>query len=99
MVNNLRVMITARDDWDDELYTQVWDMKERLLDFILGFGNGVWSEIRVVPETEAGLEAFRTLLIKGGYSAGRQPDSQTTLFQEGDECWAGFIFLNPKPNE
>ncbi len=99
MISNLRVKITARDDWDDELYTQVWDIKERLLDFILGFGNGVWSEIRVVPETEEGLEAFRNLLIKGGYSAGRQPDPQTILFQEGDECWACFVFLDTVTNE
>lgn len=90
-------MITAKEDWDDEVYTQVWDIKERLLDFVLGFGNGVWREIRIVLETQEGLEAFRNLLTKGGYLVSKQPDPQTTLFQAGDECWAGFVFLSLDP--
>jgi len=95
----LRVMITAKEAWDEKPYTQVWDMKERLLDLILGFGNGVWMEIRVIAETQDGLDAMRGLLSKGGYTADRLPDPKTTLFQEGDECWAGFVFLdlNLKP--
>jgi len=93
----LRVMITAKEAWDEKPYTQVWDMKERLLDLILGFGNGVWMEIRVIAETQDGLDAIRGLLTKGGYKAGYAPDPQTTLFQKGDECWAGFVFADPYP--
>jgi len=95
----LRIQITAREDWGEKPYTQIWDIKERLLDLILGFGNGIWVEIRIVPETQEGLDAIRGLLTKGGYTLGGEPSIKTTLFQEGDECWMGFVFLDthPKP--
>jgi len=95
--SKLHIQITARDDWDEDTYTQLWDINERLLDLILGFGNSVWVEIRIVAETQEGLDAFRGLLTKGGYKAGYAPDPQTTLFQKGDECWAGFVFADPYP--
>jgi hypothetical protein len=91
--SRLQVTITAREDWNEETYTQVWNIKERLLDFILGFGNGIWVEIRIVAKTEEGLKAIRDLLRKGGYHPEAQLLPETTLFQPGDECWAGFVFL------
>jgi len=93
----LRIQITAREDWGEKPYTQIWDIKERLLDLILGFGNGIWVEIRIVPETQEGLDAIRGLLTKGGYTLGGEPSTKTTLFQEGDECWVGFVFLDTHP--
>ena len=99
MISNIRlnVTITAKEVWDDEQYTQVWNIRERLSDFILGFGNGVWHEIRVVAESQDGLDAFRGLLTKGGFSITSQPMPDATLFQAGDECWAGFVFIDPTP--
>ncbi len=91
--DRLTLHITAREEWNEESYTLVWDLRERLYSLMLGFGNGTWVEIRIVAETEYALEVVRGLLTKGGYQPGSQPASQSTLFQEGDECWAGFVFL------
>jgi hypothetical protein len=93
--SKLRVTITAREEWNEEPYIQVWDVRERLLDFIVGFGNGVWVEIRIAAETQEGLKAIRGLLLKGGYEPGSEPSLETTLFQQGDECWEGFVFVDP----
>lgn len=89
----LNIHITARDDWDEELYTLDWNIAEHLMELVLGFGNGVWAEIRIVAETQEGLDAMRDLLRSGGYRPGATPESRTTLHQPGDECWTGFAFL------
>ena len=89
----LQVHITARDDWDEEPYTLEWNIAEHLLELVLGFGNGVWAEIRIVTETQEGLDAMRDLLSNGGSRPGATPKPRTTLLQPGDECWAGFVFL------
>jgi hypothetical protein len=96
--SKLHIQIAAREEWDEDTYMQTWDIRERLLDLMLGFGNGIWVKIRIVPETAEALEAIRGLLTKGGYTRGSAPDARTTLFQQGDECWAGFVFIDPSVN-
>jgi hypothetical protein len=95
--SDIRIRIVAREEWDDPLYTLLWDIREHLYDLLVCFGNGVWVEIRIEPETQEGLEVIRGILTSGGYKVGYNAAEQTTLFQAGDECWAGFVFIDPTP--
>lgn len=92
---NLKVDMTAREEWDEDVYSLHWDLQENFYGLLLGFGNGLWREVRIVAESQEGLGAISRILTAGGYQSGSQPDPRATLFQEGDECWAGFVFVAP----
>jgi len=93
--DSLNLHITAREEWNEESYTLEWNISKQVRGFMLGFGNGVWVEIRIVAETQYAVEIVRGLLMAGGYRPVSQPAPRTTLFQEGDECWEGIVFLAP----
>jgi hypothetical protein len=92
---NLKVEITAREEWGEDYYSLHWDIQEDFYELLLSFGNGLWAEVRIVAESQDGLGAIRRVLHVGGYRPGSQPDSRATLFQQGDECWEGFVFIAP----
>lgn len=92
---NLKVVITAREAWDEDAYSRQLDLQVNLYGLVLGFGNGTWREARFVAESQEGLDVIRKILTAGGYRPGSQPDPRATLFREGDECWAGFVFIAP----
>jgi hypothetical protein len=94
---DLRVQIQAREAPDEAPYLLQWDMQKQLYEIILGFGNGMWVEMRVIGASGAALQAFRTILSAGGYHLTPPPKDAATLFQQGDECWAHFIFVDPQP--
>lgn len=65
---------------------------------VLGFGNGLFAEARVVGETRAGVFFFVNLIGRGGYKKGHAPSVEAKLYHEGDACFPEthpFIFVSP----
>jgi len=54
--DSLNLHITAREEWNEESYTLEWNISKQVRGFMLGFGNGVWVEIRIVAETQYAVE-------------------------------------------
>jgi hypothetical protein len=85
---------------DEPPASLVWDLSDRqeLYGILLGFGNGVFDEIRIVADSPEALELFRGIMMSGGYSersfTGPSPYG---LYQSGDQCFASFVFIDPTP--
>jgi hypothetical protein len=92
-----RLLITAIEADDDNPYTKIWDLDKTIQTLVLVFGNGVWGEVHVIGESHEALNILRTILKRGGYSPTEAPFQGATLYQQGNECWEGFIFIDPTP--
>ena len=73
-----------------------WDLTRDMQSILLGFGNGIFLEMRVIGDSEEALKRFRAIMKAGGYDE-TTPKSQAWLYQSGDECYGGFVFIDPKP--
>jgi hypothetical protein len=94
---DLRIQLQAKEEPAQGPYLLHWDVQKQRYQIILGFGNGLWVEVRVTGASAAALQAFRAILSAGGYDLTSSPKDEVTLFQKGDECWAHFIFIDPQP--
>ena len=94
-----RILIQAIEEQSEEPYLWVWDwdVSKDVSSLMLGLGTGAWFEMRVTGDSEEALDRFRNLLIRGGYSGSPKPFNSATLYKTGDECWEGFIFIDPTP--
>src|SRR5688572_10418468 len=99
----MKVHVTFYDDsmgHDEAPAVQIWDLSDRqeLYGIFLGFGNGVFDEMRVVGDSPEALNLFRGIMRSGGYSAAPLAgSSRYGLYQPGDECFASFVFIDPTP--
>jgi hypothetical protein len=88
-------------DVPDDITTSVWDLADRHIIYrlFLGFGNGVFGDMRVIGDSDEALQLFRGIMRSGGYQAGHISEPQRhRLYQAGDECYGGFVCVDPTPH-
>jgi hypothetical protein len=92
-----RILMTAIEELGEAPYTRIWELDKEMMALTLGFGNGVWADMRIIGESEETLTQFRGLLQRGGYTVVQDVSQFATLFRAGDECWESFVFIDPIP--
>ncbi len=86
------------EDYSEQCDVEVWDMADNhdLYRLLLGYGNGLFLESRIVGESEEALDLFRGLMRGGGYQP-VDPPGNRQLYQPGDECFGRIVFIDPIP--